>query len=339
MEENQMRWLLVLLATIAMSFGPAAPLTLAADSGSWVLEPIGAPLGTGKVVIELTIEVNGKPVTKTVTIPEGAIKPVEKPKQMQGESLKDYTQRVADAYGEASQAKAKVYADAINEAFKDEFAKLKEKAGTGLKVTDKSYKNATGYIPKVMAPYGSLTIPGVSKAQGNPIKWTENKVIGEGGNGGKFTPGAGPSPGSRGSLGRPAGDGIQVATGVDPLGDPSYVDFGIGQVDVTLFPTPSMTDTQVLSSLALMLDQQGIPATFDPIKTTLFLDQPIPDGQMLNFGNTDTGLEFTMTFEPQVSAVPEPGTIVSLGIGTLCFMGYTYWKRRRNGRGNLCNSE
>ena len=66
-------------------------------------------------------------MTRKVEIPKGDIVAIVQPPRMQGppkEKLEDYAQRILNAQGEASNAKAKVIADAINAKFKDDFAKL-----------------------------------------------------------------------------------------------------------------------------------------------------------------------------------------------------------------------
>lgn len=304
-------------ASVTNEFFSLTPgiVAAAAPAGSWELKPIGAPLGTGVLKMDITIVVNGNKVTKPVTVPKGDIVPYKRPEKMANEKDKDYAQRIAEALGEASQAKAKVIADAINEAFKDEFKKLGEKAGTGLTEVKKTLRvpgNVTDY--KTSAFYGSVIIPGVSEEIGNPVKFTEAKVLGEAGNGGSYIRPAGPSPGSRGSLER-ATPGVEtVATGEDPEGNPSVVDFGlVGTYVATFTPSPGMKDDDVLSALARLLTDNGLSATFDKFRHILFLNSPIPDGAVLDWGYTDTGLEFTMSMEglqssTEATAVPEPSS-------------------------------
>ena len=98
----------------------------------------------------------------------------------------------------ASQAKAQVYVAAINKAFATEFATLGMSAGVGNTVQTKTIKTRDGNVPNIMATYGTVTIPGVPMNQ-IPIKWVENGVMGEGGNGGKWNGPPGQSPGAQGS--------------------------------------------------------------------------------------------------------------------------------------------
>ena len=76
-----------------------------------------------------------------------------------------------------------------------------------------------------------------------------------------------------------------------------------------------MTDAQVLQELAGLLDANGVPATYDSSIVDLPLN--IPDGDCLWWGNTDTGLNSTMSTEGLAPAlpVPEPATGTVLGIG------------------------
>ncbi len=67
-----------------------------APTGGWELKPIGAPLGTGVLKMEITIVVNGNKVTKPVTIPKGDIKAYVRPDRMAGEKDKDYANRIAE---------------------------------------------------------------------------------------------------------------------------------------------------------------------------------------------------------------------------------------------------
>jgi hypothetical protein len=269
-------------------------------------------------------------VTKPVTIKQGDIRAfvitddLKALKKEKGELTRAYQQALLNAKGEASQAKAKVIADAINEAFKDEFAKLGDKAGVGLKIV-----SAMTSAGRLEAPFGAVIIPGVSREQGSPIKILEGRILGEGGNGGRFIPGAGPSPGSRGSLERSVPDVTTVATGFDPFDEPSIVEIGVGENVARFTPTVGMTDADVLSALRLLLDRQGLPATFDQDRVELFLDTPVLDGQTFVWGNTDTGLEFLASMEGlQVAAVPEPSTLMLLSMGVLCLCLYV-WRQRK----------
>jgi hypothetical protein len=320
--------------TAAVAAAAAVPA-----NGSWELKPIGAPRGTGVLKMEITIVVNGNKVTKPVTIPKGDIVAYVRPDRMAGEKDKDYAARIADALGEASQAKSKVIADAINAAFKDEFQKLGETAGTGLTAVNKKIRppdRVTDY--DTTAFYGTVIIPGVSKELGNPVKFTDGKILGEAGNGGSYIRPAGPSPGARGSLERATPGIATVSTGVDPYGDPSFVDFGLVGIYVASFtPSPGMTDEDVLSTLAMMLNQNKVSATFDSSSDTLFLNGAIPDGTVLDWGSTDTGLEFTMSMEGlNPATVPEPSSGLLLLTGAALFCITSPFRLHCNGfRGNV----
>jgi len=297
------------------------PIALADPSGFFVLKPIGTPMGTGILNIDVTFFVNGQKVSGKVTIDKGAIVPFQMPAEQPGDTIKDFAQRIADAKGAASQAKAKVMADAIYAKFKDQFDKLGDKPGAGLVAKTQTIKIGNQNVPNVVSFYGTVTIPGINKdqtVQGSPdrpliFKANELAKLGEGGNGGEFIPGAGPSPGSRGSLELSTPGVETVASGKDALGDPSLVQFGIEGLYVAEYtPAAGMTDDEILSLLAGMLNTNGLPATFDPNLNVLSLDKPIPDGVTLIWGNTDEGLEFATEFDAVAS---ETSSLELMGIG------------------------
>jgi len=297
------------------------PIALADPPGFFVLKPIGVPMGEGVMTIDVAFFVNGQKVSGQVTIDKGKIVPFVMPKQNANENIRDYAQRIADAKGEASQAKAKVMADAIYTKFKDQFDKLGDKPGAGLTSKTQTIKVGNQNVPNIQSFYGAVTIPGINKeqtVQGAPdrpliFKANELSKLGEGGNGGEFIPGARPSPGSRGSLERSTPGIETVALGKDALGDPSLVQFGIEGLYVAEYsPAQGMTDDEVLSLLADMLKSNGLPATFDPISNALSLDNPIPDGATLIWGSTDENLEFAAEFDAVAS---ETSSLELLGIG------------------------
>jgi hypothetical protein len=279
----------------------------------------GVPLGTGVVTFEVTLMLKGKAVTKTVTIPKGDIVAFVQPARMKDEKFADWVDRVAAARGEASQAKAKVFAAAINKAFGLKAPGPVVTTGTEVKSQKFFVRNmGVSFNAEADVTLGTFIIPDVAKDKTDIIKWTENKVIGEGGNGTRYIPGAPPSPGARGSLDQ-ATPGVQtVATGEDPDGNPSVVDFGLdGKYVADFMPTKGMTDVVVLKALALLLDAHGIAATYDSSDEELLLDNPFPDGEQLDWGNTDTGLVFTTVITPLGTAIPEPAlwALMAAGFG------------------------
>jgi hypothetical protein len=312
------------IALLAIGCVLGAPtLALGGEPLGTVQENCGVPLGTGAVELQVTIILNGKPVTKTVTIAKGDIVAFVQPARLPGEKLADWIDRIAIARGEASQAKAKVVAEAINKAFG-----LKAPGvvvTTGIEVQKQKFypTTASGFPFKdpvtANVTIGAFIIPNVSKNKTDVVKFTENKVIGEGGNGTKFLPGTG-SSGERGALEQATPGVTTVATGVDPDGAPSEVEFGIdGKYVADFKPSAGMTDVVVLRDLARRLDHHGIPATFDAADGELFLDTPFPDGETLDWGSTDTGLEFATVLTPSGSAVPEPDlwALMLAGFGLL----------------------
>jgi hypothetical protein len=305
----------VALACTALVLAAPAGAALA-DPPSYEISPIGAPLSEGKLVFNITITRKGKKITRQVTIPKGDIKAAA-PVDCTGLTDDDCFDKKANALAEASQAKSKVIAAAINEAFKNDFT-AKFKATTGLKV-GKVRVTVNGKVKVIEVPLGAVVIPFVTEKQGNPFEGKENGINGEGGNGGVFhPPPPKTTPGSKGKLER-LDPGVEtMSTGVDATGDTSYVQFGISEMYVgEVDPSAGMTDDQVLSALVSDLNSHGLSASFDAGGHALLLNTVIPDGDTLIWGNTDTGLNFGMS---QVGVgTPEPGTwaMLLLGLGGL----------------------
>ncbi|MHB8531055.1 MAG: hypothetical protein ACYC8V_16280, partial [Caulobacteraceae bacterium] len=267
---------------------PAAPALGAYNSA------VGTPESTGRMQIQVTMVIKGKAVTKTVDIPKGDIKPFVQPAREAGEKFDDWVARVAEARGEASQAKAQVIADAINKAFG-----LKAPGPvvtTGVEIRKQAFfvVNKAGVSSRHTADItlGTFNIPNV--VQKDAVKFIENKIKGEGGNSSKWIPNQpGNSRRMSGALERTVPGVVQLATGLDPLGSPSVVDFGlVGKYVADVAPTAGMTDAQVLQEMAMLLDHHGVDAAYDSATTALVIDNILPS-QALDWGNTDTGLGFT----------------------------------------------
>jgi hypothetical protein len=292
--------------------------------------PIGAPRSTGKIVMQVTIVINGVPVTKTVTVPSGAIKPSPQAQRLPGDTDAQFAQKIADARGDGSQAKAAVIVAAINTAFANAFM------GTGLTVATETIPvtktiNVGGVpIKDVTATYGGFVIPNVDESKGTPIVFKENGVLGEGGNGGSFRKRAGPSPGATGSLERIT-PGVQtVSTGVNANGHRSEVDFGIDGTYVAKFsPNAGMTDDEILQTLDTMLNAHGVAADFDAADADLILANPVPDGTVVDWGDTDTGLGFAFSMQGLAQPIPEPSSLALFGAGCLALLGFRILGKRR----------
>jgi hypothetical protein len=123
-----------LLAAAASAMTLIVGLPAAAQQMSAYNQVVGPPEKTGKVVVQITVTVNGQPTTKDVTIPSGTIKPFTPPPCNANDKIADCAKALADAMSTASQGKAKVFRDAINQAFANEFKALGQTATTGLQV-------------------------------------------------------------------------------------------------------------------------------------------------------------------------------------------------------------
>jgi len=139
-----------------------------------------------------------------------------------------------------------------------------------------------------------------------------------------------------------SGNSMGSATGISggefPLdaGDYSYVAFGIydflpnGDVDLDTLrfayaePQVGETTADILEDLVSQFLAMSIPATYDSVENTLFLDA-IGWNQAVWWNNTDTGLEFSMGMG---AVVPLPGALALLA-SSLGSLGLAAWARRR----------
>ena len=316
-----------LVIGIGLSCGFSATVAQAADIvGNFEIKPIGTPLGSTTppnkpYMLKVTLVVNGKPVTKDVAV--STIKAFEMPKQNANEPIRDYATRVLEAQGEASHAKAVEIADAINKEFN--LQKPEEKAGAQFVTVKRTVRVNNTNVPGVEAPFGSLVLQGVLEKQGNPVKIVEPGLAGENRNGGNWVPRPGQQP-SGAKVGMALPFGPSSATGFDPVGEPSLIEFGIEDLYVAEFnPAPDMSDLEVFDTLEEMLDTHGLPATFDSSLMELFLDDPLPDGRTLIFGNSDVGLDFSVSFD-HLDPIPEPTSTALMATG---FIGLLAATRRR----------
>jgi hypothetical protein len=152
-----------------------------------------------------------------------------------------------------------------------------------------------------------------------------------------------------------AGAGTGLSTGLDPLGAPSFVSFGVfdprgldadcqpdfppayplcpGEFIATLFPSAGSTDSQILSGLASLFNSLfapfGYTASYDPFTDLLSLDQPIGNYETLFTQNTDSGLELDPVLE---IITPEPATLPLLAPGILAIG--LLWLLHGRGRGS-----
>jgi len=164
-----------------------------------------------------------------------------------------------------------------------------------------------------------------------------------------FPKGGGGGTGAKGAMVRPGGTS-GVAAGMDLSGAPSSVSFGVfndqgqdatcapmlpptspcpGDFIATVFPTAGETDAEVLDDLSTLFNSlfssDGLNATFDPFTDSLFLDQQLTPFESLFTQNTDPGLEL----DPFLSSVPQPSTLLLLGMGLAGLAGVRGYRRRQ----------
>ncbi|MBV8592736.1 MAG: PEPxxWA-CTERM sorting domain-containing protein [Caulobacteraceae bacterium] len=322
----------------ALLLGPALAWAAQPPAQAMSYQQIwGVPNSSGQVVIRVTIRVNGTPTTMTVTVPRGAITPFSPPTPMAGETAADYNLRYAAARGAASQAKAAVIASAINTMFGLTGAN-RVTTGTAVRTNQTYVVNRPTQAPysdtqnltlgTILIPNAARGAPSAAHPMGTEIEFVD--LAGEGGrtqrggaagsNSGGYVPSPGTSaPRSTGFLQRTT-PGVQtVATGLDALGDPSEVDFGIdGKFAAEVTPLAGMTDADILLDLTAQLNANGVAATYDPALVQIALTDPLPAGEMLDWGDTDTGLSLTAILGTS-AVVPEPATWALLlgGLGVV----------------------
>ena len=169
-----------------------------ANAGTYIADPIGTPRGTGQVQIQITVVVNGKNATKMVTIPKVAIAAAPVLTRMPNETITAFNIRKLNSDAAASLAKTQVIAQAINDAFKNEFQQLGIMAGAVIR-----RKAALWRRGKRPRPILALTIPNVLLQRGTRgVNWTQNGVLGEGGDTSRIAPNQA-SPGTRTTMAPP----------------------------------------------------------------------------------------------------------------------------------------
>ena len=313
-------------APMAASAAPPAGKDVNLD-----MAPVGIPMGSATMKKPWDIEFatppavkGGAPVIMTVSV-------TNLPAQMPGES--------AEA---ASKRKADTLAADIN--------KVLPKVGgnPAASVTQKNVMVVIGVNPPVIAPNGRiikpatpifgmvkqsfLTVNGlytVPASKGNPgtpaVKQLTNPTL-EFGDGMRLAPGAGggggpppPSPGYKGSM---SGSGMS-ASGRETTGAHSFVYLGVADdfvgghvVDFAgVRPYTGESDSAIMQSIGLQLDDEGLKTYFDSVTDTLDIVSVIPQHDTMIFGNTDTGLGLSF----DVIGAPEPGVwaLLLLGVGAV----------------------
>jgi hypothetical protein len=125
-----------------------------------------------------------------------------------------------------------------------------------------------------------------------------------------------------------------TSTGTDPLGGTSTVQAGIDTIFVdNLTLTSGMGAGAICTELSQDLTNAGISNTATIISATdatLAINNPIYAPSNFVFGDSDTGMNITAT----ITSVPEPGTVILLGMGVpivLAISAYARHRRRRVG--------
>lgn len=251
---------------------------------------------------------NGKPAKKTVYV--------------RVENIVASKPLTAMQVADASKAKAEAIAAAINIKLPPGSMPATVAALPAMPVQipkpNPDYKPPPLGVPKFPTNWPLQTVNAVTYRVTIPntfgnINWGRNPT-GENGDGVRSVPGGGgggggASPSYDGSMG---GTGASAA-GVDAFGDPSVVEFGTDTYQSYLLPQAGESDATILDDLASDLDTHGVSAEFDLSTDTLALLEPLDAGQELDFGWTDTGLDFRVNFEP--IGMPEPSSFALLGPG------------------------
>ena len=207
----------------------------------------------------------------------------------------------------------------------------------------KQIPNQPAMIPSVAAGYGVVVLDGVTGIAKPKDGYRDPS--GEPGGTPLIRPGAGSSGGVKASMGG-TGQGTGFATGFDPLGNKSFVSFGLfesralnancasafdfiaicpGAYIATYNPIFGQTDAQVFGALAgifnSLFSSSGFTASYDASDDLLSIDQPINNYLALFSQNTDAGLEV----DGVVAIIPEPQTVALLAAG---LFGVALFRRR-----------
>lgn len=288
-----LRWI-VALSVVLFAAGAHAQIF-----ESYHQTPVPVPRGSATkekpLVLSYSVYEKGRAVKKFVTI-------TDLPARKRGETNAQAIQRKADTI-----------VDAINKQIGPGKAEIipEEQAVP---------KKFPGPVVKGR-PWIKITgLAGGTDARGNPIETAgvaKDPTL-QAGNGGRTLRGSGGKLSMGGVIGN--SDLVDyVATGFDPEGELSLVEFGIdGLYVASLTPEPGMLDLSILALLSADLAANGIANTFDAAARTLTIT-PLhdPEDYSIYWTSTDPGLPFSGA----VFAVPvsEPGAWVMLlaGLGMI----------------------
>mgnify|MGYP002784432659 CR=1 FL=1 len=271
--------------------------------------PIPVPRGsaTEKEPLELRYNtfVKGKAVPRTVTI-------TDLPKK-----------QASETNAQAMERKAKTIADAINKELGAGHAAV-------LPMEEAVPKNFKGKIVKGQPWVRIYHLALGTDAKGVPL-WqavVPKDPTRQAGNGGYGAIGSGGKLSMGGVIRN--GDLVDLtATGFDPDGERSIVEFGVDGFYVsTIMPEPGASDLSILAMLSEDLSRNGVRNSFDSIARSVTIEAAYDaDEFTIYWTSTDVGLPFGAEVFSVPVPVPEPATYVMVCVGLGVLMARTHRRR------------